>query len=301
MSVAVDCSSEETADILVESQNSSLLENETEDIEEFFNVAMELAKNAGKVVRSAFSEKKNINTKLTGQDLVTETDQAVEKMLISSLKERFPTHSFIGEESVSAGKKCELTDNPTWIIDPIDGTNNFVHGNPCIAISIGLAVKKELLIGIVYNPIQERLYSAKKGQGAYCNNEEVTVSGQTELENALIYSEFGAHRDPEKLEIKFGNMYNIIMNGHGIRAQGSAALDMCGIACGEADAYVEYGIHVWDIAAGILIACEAGGIIMDPDTGGKVDLMSRRILCASSRSLANQLKNQVTPQSFPSD
>lgn len=301
MSVAVDCSAGEAVDIRVGSINGSLHWNETDGIEEFFNVVIKLVKNAGKMVRSAFSQKKNIDTKLNGQDLVTETDQAVENMLISSLKERFPTHRFIGEESVSAGNKCELTDHPTWIIDPIDGTNNFVHGNPCIAISIGLAVKKELVMGIVYYPIQERLYSAKKGQGAYCNTEEVRVSGETQLENALVYSEFGAHRDPAKLEIKFGNMYNVIMNGHGIRAQGSAALDLCGVACGEADAYAEYGIHVWDIAAGILIVNEAGGVIMDPDTGGKVDLMSRRILCASSWSLANQLKAQIKSQTFPSD
>ncbi|XP_036366854.1 inositol monophosphatase 1-like [Octopus sinensis] len=154
---------------------------------------------------------------------------------------------------------------------------------------------------IVYTIIQEKLYSAKKGQGAYCNSEEISVSGQTELKKALVFSEFGSHRDPKKLEIKFGNMYNIIMKSHGIRAQGSAALDLCGVACGQADAFVEYGIHVWDIAAGILIATEAGATVMDPNNGGKLDMMNRRILCASSRSLAHQLRSQIKSQEFIPD
>ncbi|GAB1610468.1 hypothetical protein Ahia01_001333100, partial [Argonauta hians] len=157
----------------------------------------------------------------------------------------------------------------------------------------------QIVIGIVY--IQEKLYSAKKGQGAYCNSEEISVSGQTDLKKALLYSEFGSHRDPKKLEIKFSNMYNIIMKSHGIRAQGSAALDLCGVASGQADAFVEYGIHVWDIAAGILIATEAGASVMDPNNGGKLDMMNRRILCSSSRTLGHQIRSQIKPQEFISD
>ncbi|XP_052830930.1 inositol monophosphatase 2 [Octopus bimaculoides] len=283
MAVVVDCQVGETPEILFESLNDSVGWEMNESIDDIFVFTLELTKKAGKMVRRAFNKRKCINTKQTGQDLVTETDEAVERMLISTLKTRFPTHRFIGEESIAGGKKCELTERPTWIIDPIDGTNNFI------------------VMGIVYNPIQEKLYSAKKGQGAYCNSEEISVSGQTELKKALVFSEFGSHREPKKLEIKFGNMYNIIMKSHGIRAQGSAALDLCGVACGQADAFVEYGIHVWDIAAGILIATEAGATVMDPNNGGKLDMMNRRILCASSRSLAHQLRSQIKSQEFIPD
>ncbi|XP_070573926.1 inositol monophosphatase 1-like [Ptychodera flava] len=130
------------------------------------------------VIREAYKLEKRVLTKSSAADLVTETDQRVEKMIISKLKDRFPAHSFIGEESVAAGQHCELTDNPTWIIDPIDGTTNIVHRFPFVAVCIGLVVNKKAQIGIVYNAIQDEMFTARLGQGSVCNGERIQVSGQ---------------------------------------------------------------------------------------------------------------------------
>lgn len=134
-------------------------------------------------------------------DLVTETDQQVEKMLISSLSKQFPDHKFIGEESVAGGSQCNLTNAPTWIIDPIDGTMNFVHGFPHCCISIGLFIEQVPEIGIVYNPVLEQLFTAVKGRGAYLNGKRIKVSGQTDLSKSMLCFENGSSRDPGKIKV----------------------------------------------------------------------------------------------------
>ncbi|XP_065828515.1 inositol monophosphatase 1-like [Oscarella lobularis] len=257
-----------------------------------FDSAVDLAKRGGQLIREAFEKPKSINLKKGwSTDLVTETDTQVENLIISTLKERFPNHSFIGEESVSEGAHCELTDNPTWMIDPIDGTTNFVHRFPYVAVSIGLWVKKRPLIGVIYNAPQNLLYTARLGQGAFCNGKKLAVSGETEMSKAIVACEVGGTREPDRMAIVRENMFSLAMPPnpvHSIRSLGSAALNMCMVACGSTDAYQEFGIHCWDIAAGTLIVTEAGGIVMDP-SGGELDVMDRRVLCASSPELARQI------------
>ncbi|XP_023373469.1 inositol monophosphatase 1 isoform X2 [Otolemur garnettii] len=140
--------------------------------------AVTLARQAGEVVCEAIKDEKNVMLKSSPADLVTVTDQKVEKMLISSIKEKYPSHSFIGEESVAAGEKCVLTDNPTWIIDPIDGTTNFVHRFPFVAVSIGFVVNKKIEFGVVYSCVEDKMYTARKGKGAFCNGQKLQVSKQ---------------------------------------------------------------------------------------------------------------------------
>ncbi|KAL4234992.1 hypothetical protein ACF0H5_006632 [Mactra antiquata] len=235
-----------------------------DEIQEYFKHALMVAKEAGERVKTDFYRNKNISVKENFADLVTETDTAVEELIVAKLKQRFPDHKFIGEEAVSAGGHCELTDSPTWIIDPIDGTTNFVHSVPHTCISIGLAVNKEIVAGIVHGPILGETFTAVKGHGAFCNDVKLSVSTIQDLKQGLVIIEGGTSRVPGVLDTKIANLKKVVENCHGIRAYGSAALDMCFVAKGSHEAYVEHGIHVWDIAAGKLIVEEAGGIVCDP-------------------------------------
>ncbi|XP_042220418.1 inositol monophosphatase 1-like isoform X4 [Homarus americanus] len=240
------------------------------------------------LVRDAIKKKKNVETKSSVVDLVTESDKAVEKLLITGLSGVFPDHKFIGEESVAAGEKCVLTDEPTWIIDPIDGTMNFVHSFPYTCISVALWVNKDAEVGIVYNPVLEQMFTAVKGQGAFLNDEKISASGQTDLGQALVFSEMGTSRDPEKVDTVLTNLTTLITKVHGIRAMGSCTLNMCHVALGGVDICFEFGIHAWDMAAGYLIIKEAGGVVIDTE-GGPFDLMRRRVLCASTQELAEKI------------
>ncbi|XP_030876029.1 inositol monophosphatase 2 isoform X1 [Leptonychotes weddellii] len=147
--------------------------------EECFEAAVQLALRAGQIIRKALSEEKRVSTKTSAADLVTETDHLVEGLIISELQKRFPSHRFIAEESAAAGAKCVLTPSPTWIVDPIDGTCNFVHRFPTVAVSIGFAVDQELEFGVIYHCTEERLYTGRRGRGAFCNGQRLRVSGET--------------------------------------------------------------------------------------------------------------------------
>lgn len=262
------------------------------DLDDCYKTALDLAEQAGKMISESVYNSKRIQTKSGNVDFVTETDKEVENFLINSFKAKYPLHKFIGEESKAAGIHSELTNSPTWIIDPVDGTMNFVHTYPFVAVSIGLAVNKEVVLGVVYNPLLKRLYEARKGHGAFCNGVKLQVSGQTDLSQSLLLSEMGSSRQPEKIELVFTNMRHLITKIHSFRASGSGALNMCSIAAGEADAYYEFGLHCWDIAAGTIIVREAGGTVVDTE-GGPLDIMCRRVLCAGSPQLAESLSKEL--------
>lgn len=204
------------------------------NIEEFYNVVLELTKNCGQVNYPSFvkplnqftlvlqlikgrisSRTKKVDTKSGAIDFVTETDQEVERLLIEGLSKAFPDHKFIGEESVAGGARCTLTEAPTWIIDPVDGTMNFVHSFPHSCISIALFIDKLPVIGIVYNPMLNQLFTAQKGKGAYLNGEKISVSGTSELGDALIMMEFGTSRDPERRRIILENQQKLMPQVHG--------------------------------------------------------------------------------------
>ncbi|XP_071560858.1 inositol monophosphatase 1 [Temnothorax nylanderi] len=267
------------------------------NVDECYIEILRLVKQAGSIIREKISQRKDVLTKSCDVDLVTKWDQEVEKLLIDGISSRYPEHRFIGEESTASGQKVELTDAPTWVIDPIDGTMNFVHGLPHTCVSVALLINKVAEIGVVYNPILEQLFTARKGQGAFLNGAPIHVSDEKELRKALVMVEMGTSRDPEKLKIVLQNIALLTARVHGIRTLGSAALNMCMVALGGADVSFEFGIHAWDIAAGDLIVREAGGVSIDP-AGGPFDVMSRRTLCASSMELAQQL-SKILIQYYP--
>ncbi|XP_029935412.1 inositol monophosphatase 1-like [Myripristis murdjan] len=261
--------------------------------QEAFEHAIAVARKAGEEVRDALQNEVKIMTKSSSVDLVTKTDERVEKIIISSVKEKFPTHSLIGEESVAAGEPCVFTDNPTWIIDPVDGTTNFVHGFPFVAVSIGFAVKKELEFGIVYSCLEDKMYTGRKGKGAFCNGEKLEVSDVKDINKSMIISEHGCDRNKEKVTKIFSTMQKILcIPVHGLRGSGTAATNMCLVASGAVEAFFEIGIHCWDIAAGAVIVKEAGGVLLDVN-GGPFDLMSRRMVSANNRQIADRIIKEI--------
>ncbi|XP_014793935.1 PREDICTED: inositol monophosphatase 2 [Calidris pugnax] len=245
------------------------------------------------IIRKALTEEKQVSTKTSAADLVTETDHFVENLIISVLKEKFPSHRFIAEESTAAGSKCVLTDSPTWIIDPVDGTCNFVHRFPTVAVSIGFAVNKELEFGVIYHCTEERLYTGRRGQGAFCNDKRLQVSKETDISKALILTEIGPKRDPATLKLFLGNIERLLKaQAHGVRVIGSSTLALCHLASGAADAYYQFGLHCWDLAAATVIIREAGGTVIDT-SGGPLDLMSCRVIAAGTREMAMFIAQEI--------
>nr|DBA24431.1 TPA: hypothetical protein GDO54_012083 [Pyxicephalus adspersus] len=265
------------------------------------DTAVQLALRAGQVVRKALTEEKRVSTKTSVVDLVTETDHLVEELIISSLREKYPTHRFIGEESTSAGSKCILTNSPTWIIDPIDGTCNFVHRFPLVAVSIGFAVNRELEFGVIYHCTEEKMYTARKGHGAFCNQEQLHVTKETGIRNALILTEIGPKRDPATLKLFLGNMEKFLtFHAHGVRIIGSATLALCQVASGAADGFYQFGLHCWDLAAATVIIREAGGVVIDT-SGGPLDLMSCRVVAAGTKELAQSIAKELQTINYGRD
>ncbi|KAF9581087.1 hypothetical protein BGW38_002023 [Lunasporangiospora selenospora] len=244
-------------------------------------------------------------------DLVTEWDQKVEKMVRSEIAGKMKGHAFIGEETVAGGEECDLTDLPTWIVDPIDGTANFVHGFPFVAISIGLTINQEPVVGVIYNPILNQLFTGIKGHGAYLSkiDEDPWKQGRrlplsyphappplTSLSMALVSSEYGSYRQTDVIDPKVRSMRNLsardpselsprrataVGHAHGIRALGTAALSMMAVAQGQLDVYWEVGPWEWDVCAAIVIVREAGGVVVDACARETTDsqlLMGRRYL-----------------------
>ncbi|KAI5635443.1 inositol monophosphatase family domain-containing protein [Phthorimaea operculella] len=266
-------------------------------VDEYFETALALVKSAGNLITEHISGCKVFETKSSAIDLVTEVDKKVERALIEGLSNTFPAHKFIGEESCADGAKCVLADDPTWIIDPVDGTLNFVHGFPHSCISLGLCINKESVAGIIYNPLLQQLFTARKGRGAFLNDRRIHVSKTKELKDALVAFEAGTSTDEGRRAAVFENFKRVITKAHGVRALGSAALNMAMVALGGADANFEFGIHAWDVAAGDILVREAGGVVIDP-AGGPFDILSRRVLCASSPELAQELAKTIV-QFYP--
>ena len=249
-------------------------------------IAVQLATDAGHMITSASKLKKEVKLKEHRLDVVTETDRAVEQFLFTQLRQHFPNHRFIGEEGTS--DQLTLTDDPTWIVDPIDGTMNFIYTFPFVCVSIGLTVNQRPVLGVIYSPFLNKLYSARERAGAQCNGRPIAVSKCQTLSKALVMFEIGPIRLPR---IK-NDLERIGWMCHGIRNSGSAALNLCMIAEGCADAYFDFGLHVWDITAGIAILTEAGGFVMDTE-GEPIDILSRRVLAASNQTLANELSRNI--------
>jgi myo-inositol-1(or 4)-monophosphatase len=219
-------------------------------------VLLKATKEAGRIVKSYFEGEFKIESKEGLNNLVTEVDKFSEDKIINVIKQHFPSHAIISEE-VGELKK----DSPyQWIIDPIDGTVNFAHSIPICCVSIALKYNDDLLLGAVYNPMMNELFFAEKGKGATLNNKPISVSKKTNFQMACLVTGFPYRwaydsQHPIKVFERF------VLEGLPVRRLGSAAIDLCWVACGRFDGFWEYNLSPWDIAAGYLIVQEAGGTI----------------------------------------
>jgi len=241
-------------------------------------VAVQAARAAGKVISEALSRPKDVQNKGTF-DLVTETDKECERLIMETVKGSFPEYQFIGEETASAdGSPVELTDAPTWMCDPLDGTTNFVHQYPSCCVSLALWIDRQPVVGVVFNPVLQELFSAERGKGAFLNGERIHTSSTKEMERAVFATELGVIRDPAVIKAIFDRIASVALVTRSIRCAGSVALDLCNVACGRLDFCYEIGFGgCWDVAAGSLIILEAGGKVLDP-CGGPFNILGRRVL-----------------------
>ncbi|XP_073312903.1 inositol-phosphate phosphatase-like isoform X1 [Primulina huaijiensis] len=250
-------------------------------MEELLSAAVDAAKNAGEIIRFGFHETKHVEHKGV-VDLVTETDKKCEEVIFDYLRSKYPGHKFIGEETTAACGITELTDEPTWIVDPLDGTTNFVHGFPFVCVSIGFTIGRIPTVGVIYNPIMDELFTAIRGKGAFLNGNPITASTQTELVKSLLATEAGTKRDKSTLDASTNRINSLLFKVRSLRMSGSCALNLCGVACGRLDMFYEVGFGgPWDVAAGAVIVTEAGGLVFDP-SGKEFDLTSQRVAASNS-------------------
>lgn len=223
-------------------------------------VLLEAAREAGKIMQSYFQGTFLINNKEGVNNLVTEVDTMAEAKIIEVIKSHFPEHSIISEEVGALD-----TDSPyKWIIDPIDGTVNFAHGIPICCVSIALSYEGEVVLGAVYNPMMNELFFAERGKGATLNGIPISVSRKDDFTKACLVTGF-PYKWPDRGEHPIKVFERFILQGLPVRRLGSAAIDLCWVACGRFDGFWEYNLSPWDIAAGYLIVEEAGGRISNFD------------------------------------
>jgi myo-inositol-1(or 4)-monophosphatase len=216
-----------------------------------------LARSAGEILRAGYGRKHQITSK--GEiDLVTEIDRQSEAFLIGEINRRYTGHRILAEESGNqAGEDCCL-----WYIDPLDGTVNYAHGVPLFAVSIGLQVDGVLKFGVIYDPIQDECFSAERGRGAWLNGEPVHVSNTQDLLHSLLVTGF-PYDIRENPDNNLDHYAHFSLRSQGVRRYGSAAIDLCYVACGRLDGFWELRLSPWDVAAGAVIALEAGARVTD--------------------------------------
>jgi myo-inositol-1(or 4)-monophosphatase len=242
---------------------------------QFLEVAIETAREAGAILRHEFDRPKQISYK--GEvDIVTESDRRSEALIIARLRKHFPDHAIIAEEGGGGGVGAKYC----WHVDPLDGTTNFAHGYPCFAVSIGLAEDGQPVAGAVLNPVSEELFTAARGEGAYLNGKPIRVSAIEKLATSLVATGFPTHHRKRSANINY--YWEYTLRSHGVRRDGSAALDLCSVACGRFDAFWEFGLKSWDTAAGVLLVQEAGGKVSDL-SGGPYRLGGPQMLASNGR------------------
>ncbi len=240
--------------------------------------AINAAKEAGKIIMDYYLRDVDATSKKNTYDLVTKADMDAENKIISTIKGKFPEHSLLTEESGEERNKSDYC----WIIDPLDGTNNFYHKFPMFCVSIALYKKGKPIIGVVFDPIKKELFFAEANKGAFLNDKQINVSTANSLNKSLLalgfYYERGSLMRKSLVQMKKFFYENI----HGIRRTGSAALDLCYTACGRFDGYWELKLNPWDYAAGSLILTEAGGKITDVQ-GKKYNLMMGNVAASNGK------------------
>jgi len=236
-----------------------------------------ISKEAGELVRSKFNTNFSFEYKSNESDLVTEVDKASEKIIVDFISKKYPSHGIITEEGGISISRSEYN----WVIDPLDGTTNFAHGLPIFAVSIGVQKNSETIAGVVYDIMQNVVYSADLNGGAYEDAKKIKVNDNANIRHALLVTGF-PYDVEENPENALGKFTALTKASRGIRRLGSAAIDLCYVARGVFDGFWEVHLKPWDMCAGKLIVEEAGGLVTDFE-GNKIDIFSKKILASNGK------------------
>lgn len=226
--------------------------------EDYLKVAVEVAREAGAILREEFDRAPQISYK-GDVDLVTQADKRSEAAIVKRLTQYFPDHAIAAEEGT--GHESLSHSEYRWHVDPLDGTTNFAHGYPCFCVSIAVARRDTILAGVVFNPFYNELFAAARGQGATLNGKKIHVSNVATLSTSLLCTGFPVHKRLANSNIHY--YQDFTLRSHGVRRDGSAALDLACVATGRFDGFWEFGLKKWDTAAGVLLVEEAGGKVSD--------------------------------------
>ncbi len=249
------------------------------------NVAIRAAERAGTLIIRNYQQREQLTIETKSHnDFVSEVDRLAEADIIQTIYKFYPHHAILGEETGASEQQHEYE----WIIDPLDGTTNFLHGFPQFSVSIAVRHRGKLICAVVYDPLRQEMFSAARGEGAQLNNRRIRVTNQRTLDQSLLATGF-PFRDFSYLDIYMDTFKAFVSQTSGIRRAGSAALDLAWVAAGRVDGFWEFNLSPWDIAAGALIVQEAGGVACD-FAGGENFLKSGNIVAANPKLLAAMMK-----------
>ena len=240
------------------------------------NIAVRAARRAGSIINRAALDGSPLEIRAKRvNDFVTKVDRAAEEAIIETVRRAYPDHAFLAEESGQSDGAAEYR----WIIDPLDGTTNFIHGFPQYCISIGVEHRGALAHAVIYDPVKNELFTASKGRGAFLNDRRMRVAKCAKLQEALVGTGF-PFREVGRIDVYTEQLKRLMQSSAGVRRAGAAALDLAYVACGRLDAFWELGLSPWDMAAGALLIQEAGGLVADLD--GEDRYLESGDICAAT-------------------
>jgi myo-inositol-1(or 4)-monophosphatase len=253
------------------------------------NIAIRAARKAGSLINRASLGGGALNVRSKrANDFVTQVDGAAEQAVMEIVRKAYPDHGFIAEESGETAADAEYV----WIIDPLDGTTNFIHGFPQYAVSIAVQQRGALAHAVVYDPSRNELFTASKGRGAFLNDRRIRVSKCQRLDDALVGTGF-PFKELSRLDLYMKQLGVFMSKSSGVRRAGAAALDLAYVACGRLDAFWELGLSKWDMAAGALLITEAGGLVADPD--GEQGFMENGDIVAATPKILSAVLEALAP------
>ncbi|TDG44443.1 hypothetical protein AWZ03_009139 [Drosophila navojoa] len=270
-----------------------------QEMDEMYELAVSLVRKAGPIALSASKARPGGGNKDNETNTITQVSSDIEERITRGIKDNYPEHKIVsaGVVARSTSQKVILTNELTWVINPIDGVMNHAHGFPYYCITLALIMNKETAFGIVFNPALGEFYAARHGEGTQLNDTPIRVSGQDKLKSALVLQEYNSDMSEYRTSGAMENAKRLIKKTQALRTIGSAGVGMAMVASGASDAFYFFGLHVWDMVAGNILITEAGGTVIDP-AGGSIDIMSRRVLGAASRPLALALSAEIV-QDYP--
>jgi myo-inositol-1(or 4)-monophosphatase len=262
----------------------------------FVEAAVEIAQEAGKILVEELSRPLDIKYKGDEVDLVTQADKRSERLIVERLSKYFPEHAIAAEEGT--GHESASASEFRWHVDPLDGTTNFAHGYPCFCVSIALAKGDTVLAGAVFNPFYKELFAAARGEGATFNGKKIHVSKNATLSTSLLCTGFPVRNRKASPNLQYYGEFTQL--SHGVRRDGSAALDLASVACGRFDGFWEFGLQKWDTAAGVLLIEEAGGKVSDfarkpYQLGGPVILATNGLIHEEMLAKAQEIGSRSAP------